>query len=457
VRAHITHVAALVLILSALFPAGGSPGVAPAVRADGLSDRINAAKQHQRTLQRSIDRQKDLLAGLKDDEAVAQTALTSTADQLDSINTDQAAVQAQILTATDALHRVQDRRDSLRAELRQLDWTLSLLEAQIAQGTEDLQAQQRALGQRLADAYRSQQTSLLEQVLSSSSFTDILSQASAYLALGEQDAAMAKSIAEDQAALDSLRRLTISTRYRTDQLRRDTEAAEAELLSQQDKLERAQSRLSTLEAQTKQIQDQQRDAFTAINDTQEKIDAALAREVRSDAKLDKKIHSMLVEAQRRARIRERNEARNNNPPPPPSNPGSGGSGLMQWPATGVVTQEFGCTGFVWEPPYGSCPHFHQGIDIANASGTAIRAAMNGVIAYVGWAPFGGAYVVVIGHAHGLETLYGHLLPHQVVRVGQYVRQGQLVGYMGNTGHSTGTHCHWAVTLHGAPVNPRNYL
>jgi murein DD-endopeptidase MepM/ murein hydrolase activator NlpD len=123
----------------------------------------------------------------------------------------------------------------------------------------------------------------------------------------------------------------------------------------------------------------------------------------------------------------------------------------------VVTQEFGCTGFVWEPPYGSCPHFHQGIDIANASGTAIRAAMNGVIAYVGWAPFGGAYVVVIGHAHGLETLYGHLLPHQVVRVGQYVRQGQLVGYMGNTGHSTGTHCHWAVTLHGAPVNPRNYL
>jgi murein DD-endopeptidase MepM/ murein hydrolase activator NlpD len=451
IRARVAQVAALVLALSVVFPQAGSPGGVAIARADTLSDRISAARQHQKDLQRSIDRQKDLLKGLKDDEAVAQSALTSTADQLDTINTDQAAVQAQIRTATDALRRVQARRDALAAELRQLDWTLSLLEGQISQGTEDLQAQQRALGQRLADAYRLQQTSLLEQVLSSSSFTDVLSQASAYLALGQQDAQLAQSIAADQAALDSLRRLTVSTRYRTDQLRRDAEAAEAELLAQQGKLEKAQARLTELETTTKRIQDDQAAAFTSINDTQDKINAALAEEMRSKAKLEKKVRQMLAEAQRLAAQRERN-----NPPPPPHTGGSG-NGTMIWPADGQVSQEFGCTGFVWEPPYGSCAHFHQGIDIFNAEGTPIRAARGGVVAFVGWAPYGGAYMVILGHAGGFETWYGHLLPRQLVRRGQAVRQGEVIGLMGNTGHSTGTHLHWAVYLRGTPVNPRAYL
>lgn len=447
-RARIARILSLALSFSVVFAQAGAP--ISGVRADTLNDRIAAARQHQKDLQKSIERQRELLQGLKDDEAVAQRAISSSADQLDSINTDQAAVKAQVQAAAAALVRVQARRDSLRAELRQLDWTLSLLEGQIQQGTEDLEAQRQALGARLADAYRSQQTSLLEQVLSSSSFTDILSQASAYLSLGQQDADMASSIADDQASLDSLRRLTVATRYRTDELRRDADTAEAQLLAQQATLTQAQAKLNHLEAQTKGIQDQQQAAWNKINDTQDKIDAALAKEVKDQAQLQNKVKSLVQEAQRRAAQRERNK------PPPPTHSGGSGNGTMIWPASGVVTQEFGCTGFSWEPPLGNCAHFHQGIDIANASGTPIHAAKGGVIAFVGWA-LGGAYMVIIGHSGGLESWYGHLLPHRVVRVGQYVNQGQLIGYMGSTGHSTGPHLHWAVYLRSNPVNPRIYL
>jgi murein DD-endopeptidase MepM/ murein hydrolase activator NlpD len=131
-----------------------------------------------------------------------------------------------------------------------------------------------------------------------------------------------------------------------------------------------------------------------------------------------------------------------------------------WPARGRLTQPYGCTGFALEPRRGSCAHFHDGIDIAGASGTPIRAAATGVVAYVGWNPWdheGRAYIVVIGHAGGFVTRYGHLLPRSRVTVGRIVRRGQLIVYMGSTGNSTGPHLHLELLRGSTTVNPLAYL
>lgn len=128
-----------------------------------------------------------------------------------------------------------------------------------------------------------------------------------------------------------------------------------------------------------------------------------------------------------------------------------------------MTQEYGCTGFYLEPPRGDCPHFHDGIDIASGSGTLIRAAAGGVVAFVGYNPYDSgrdrAWVVSIGHSGSLVTWYSHLLPRYApgVRAGSRVRQGQIIGYMGNTGNSTGSHLHWEVLRGGIAVNPRGQL
>jgi murein DD-endopeptidase MepM/ murein hydrolase activator NlpD len=129
---------------------------------------------------------------------------------------------------------------------------------------------------------------------------------------------------------------------------------------------------------------------------------------------------------------------------------------------GTVTQEFGCTGFSWEPPYGDCPHFHQGIDIVNDYGTPVRAAGSGVVAYVGWNWADGtdpAWIVIIAHSTSLETWYAHLQAGRpaTLHQGQHVTTGQIIGYEGNTGHSTGAHLHWAVRLNGVFENPRAFL
>jgi murein DD-endopeptidase MepM/ murein hydrolase activator NlpD len=131
-----------------------------------------------------------------------------------------------------------------------------------------------------------------------------------------------------------------------------------------------------------------------------------------------------------------------------------------WPAWGRISQRYGCTGFRLNPPRGSCRHFHDGIDIVSYRGAPIRAAAVGVVTYVGWNPWdegGRAFMVMLAHPGGYETLYGHLLSSRRVRVGQVVRKGQIIGYMGSTGRSTGTHLHFEVRRGRTTYNPLAFL
>jgi murein DD-endopeptidase MepM/ murein hydrolase activator NlpD len=131
-----------------------------------------------------------------------------------------------------------------------------------------------------------------------------------------------------------------------------------------------------------------------------------------------------------------------------------------WPTSGRITQGFGCTGFWAEPRFGSCRHFHGGIDIANSRGTLVRAAADGIIAHVGWDQWGTHnWMVIINHGGGLTTWYAHLRGREMagIRKGARVSQGEVVGYMDATGMATGVHLHWAVLKNGHYVNPGNYV
>ena len=98
---------------------------------------------------------------------------------------------------------------------------------------------------------------------------------------------------------------------------------------------------------------------------------------------------------------------------------------------------------------------HLGIDIAAPDGTPIVAAKSGTVVSAGW---GGGYgnVVVIDHGGGFATAYAHQ-SKLAVSVGQDVTQGQLIGYVGSTGTSTGNHLHFECRLNGVAQNPRGFL
>jgi murein DD-endopeptidase MepM/ murein hydrolase activator NlpD len=122
-----------------------------------------------------------------------------------------------------------------------------------------------------------------------------------------------------------------------------------------------------------------------------------------------------------------------------------------------VSQDFGCTGFGWEPPSGGCAHWHNGIDIVAPYGTKVRASGGGRVVYCGWNYADGAdpaWIVIIAHSSELTTWYAHLQARCPARTGSQVSKGQTIGYEGNTGHSTGAHLHWMVYFRGSFVNPR---
>ena len=118
----------------------------------------------------------------------------------------------------------------------------------------------------------------------------------------------------------------------------------------------------------------------------------------------------------------------------------------------TITQGFGPTDLEIEPPGAGYPHFHTGLDLAADPGTPVLAADGGMVATVGTGTSGYGTYVVIAHAGGLVTLYGHLL-QPLVEVGERVERGQPVGLLGSTGSSTGPHCHFEVRLADRPVDP----
>jgi murein DD-endopeptidase MepM/ murein hydrolase activator NlpD len=413
----------------------------PSTSADQLSDAL----ARQRALQHQIAAQKAALAALKASEAQLKAALATTGTRLDQINTNQADVRAQIDVATATLLVVQAHYDDLAAQLAHLDWTLGLLQAQLDQGEADLALRKGLLAQRLADAYKLERTSLLEQILASDSLTGVLAQVGTYLRIGDQDAALAQEIEAQRTALADLRRTTEATRFRTDQLRADVAAELATLTQQRAALVAARARLDKLAAQTKALQDAQAADFVRVTKSKAAAAALLASEQRAEDTLSAQVDALI-----RSRL------------------GSGGipsvySGTFTWPMSGIITQEFGCTGFIWEAPLGNCAHFHRGIDIATSSGTAVNAAGPGVIVFVGWNPYDPpsdpAWIVIIAHSTHLVTWYGHMQPIKPTGVyaGAIVTQGQVIGYEGSTGNSTGPHLHWGVQLDHVWVNPRSFL
>jgi murein DD-endopeptidase MepM/ murein hydrolase activator NlpD len=118
------------------------------------------------------------------------------------------------------------------------------------------------------------------------------------------------------------------------------------------------------------------------------------------------------------------------------------SGSFVWPAAGRITQGYS--------------FYHKAFDIANHDGGPILAADSGTVIAAGWDTTGYGNKIMIDHGNGFITLYGHLSVMQV-QVGQKVARGNVLGQMGSTGHSTGTHVHFEIRHGGVLENPGDYL
>jgi murein DD-endopeptidase MepM/ murein hydrolase activator NlpD len=428
----------LVLIVPLLAGGFGNYSAPQTVHA---GDSLDAALARQKVLAARIAAQKEAIARLNALQADLSVEISQTETTLKGINADLDVAQRRVDQMSVKVDVIRDAYRALVAHLADLDQELVRLTIEQDVKARQLTERQGILASRLRAAYSSGETSLLETILSSASFADALADVGYYLDIGDQDKALADTIKEDQATLATISQTVTAMRIETEAERVETALQKRKLDARLADLKDAKKQLARLQAETKRQLAIQAAAYAKLASNKAAARAALAAAAKARAEVTRKIDK-LISAQFAA-----------------GNIPSVYSGSFIWPMNGTLTQEFGCTGFIWEPPLGSCAHFHNGIDIATTIYTPVRAAGHGRVVYAG--PLSdGAWVVIIAHSQQLVTLYGHLdnRYHPIpVRAGQFVNQGQVIGYEGMTGNTTGPHLHWAVKMNDTWVNPRLFV
>ncbi len=122
-----------------------------------------------------------------------------------------------------------------------------------------------------------------------------------------------------------------------------------------------------------------------------------------------------------------------------------------WPVNGIFVSDFGAR----IDPFTGAVRYHQGIDIADDTGTPIHAPADGVVTFCGWSG-GWGLNMVIKHTDDISTRYAHCSRLEVA-VGQAVQRGDIIARVGSTGRAVGPHLHYEVLRHGAQIDPENFI
>jgi murein DD-endopeptidase MepM/ murein hydrolase activator NlpD len=376
----------------------------PVALGQSLYDRKNAVDSR-------ISGLRDSIQSAKAREGVLTSEISDASSRIDALGGDITVLSDRLAVLERDLAAHRSRLARLQARLREQAATLQRLTQQHA-------VAQRRLEERLVQLYESDEASELEILLQAQTFSDLLEQLDYFRAIGQQDKRIADTIKRLQIEMRLAKQQTASTRAEVSKataiLAQKTEeqrAARAALLARQAALAAARESKQGLLVEVKH----ERHADEEDLEAMQAASAAIAAQIQGSQG---------------------------------GSSGSGGgtpssSGLI-WPVSGPITSGFG-----WR--WG---RMHEGIDIGAACGTTIHAAASGTVIYAGWMD-GYGNITIIDHGGGLATAYGHQSSLYVG--GGSVSQGQAIGAVGSTGHSTGCHLHFEVRVNGTPVNPLNYL
>ncbi|HJT64461.1 MAG TPA: peptidoglycan DD-metalloendopeptidase family protein [Candidatus Limnocylindria bacterium] len=415
----------------------GSTPTGPVRGGDPLTEAQNQQRQLQEQLasqQAALDSLRALSATLDQRLAAAQAELASVSTEYERVNGLLGAVELQIA-------EVKARLEIIRTRIESLDRMLATLASEIARQTRRLTTRESLLEDHYRDAYERSQTSLLEVLLAADSFEVVATQVGYLLTISEQDAALADEIRDLRGELKSNQTMLAQGLVEQQEARDLQEAEEARLAQRQAELAALKQRLGELVIAAEQKRQQQAAALNAALVAQGDVERQIQATKEAAAAANALVARLLAES--RQRVSQRG---------------------FRWPMDQfVITQEWGPTNFLLEDGYTYrgvyYPHFHGGIDMANGCGSRIRAAATGVVVASGqplW-PWDSGYGVVIDHGGGVLSWYWHLRAQVVVYPGQGVAVGDVIGYEGNTGMSTGCHLHFAINDNGVWENPRYFL
>jgi murein DD-endopeptidase MepM/ murein hydrolase activator NlpD len=320
-------------------------------------------------------------------------------------------VEDQLLSSLDQLNDLNTNLADVKSNIDKTTIDLAIKESELLEINKELDAKSIILNNRVASIYKNGNTNILDVIFKAQSFTELLSKLKLMNLLADQDAVIIEEIKDKKNA---------------------TLSVQQSIMELQKKQNEQKSNLEKLVTQA----EQKKTEISGILDEKKSL--------LSSAKADKNA-LIAMEAQLTAKETEIQRILES------LRYGSAPNGRLQWPTAGKLISGFGNRR---HPIFGGT-RFHSGVDLAAPSGTPIIAADGGEVLQASYSG-GYGYSILIYHGGGFATFYAHMSSFAVGQ-GQMVKRGQVIGYVGTTGWTTGPHLHFEVRINGAAQNPMGYL
>lgn len=386
-----------------------------------------------------------LLAGVLSAYASDKSKLNDLKSQLADITSDRKEISAQLDALNAQMQSMLEQKAALEQEINltyeQIELTEAIIEsldASIEKTTAELEAaeadeakQYDVFKTRLRAMYENDSMTTLDLILSASSLTEYFSRMEAATSIASYDKELMRKLAETREYIEELKASLEADRAENEQQKEDLIVYKRDLVKQNVELDLL---IEDLKTQTDLTQSEL-DAVEAEEAAFEKEIAALAEKIRKE------------EAAAAAAAAAANGS---------SSSGSASKytgGQMSWPLPGhySISSDF----IMRNHPITGKYQQHTGIDLPAPKNTKIVAAADGTVVTVGYNKAYGNRVVV-NHGGGVQTLYAHMTSYAVSE-GQSVSAGDVIGYVGSTGYSTGNHLHFSVLVNGSYVDPKPYV
>ncbi|MHB0976619.1 MAG: murein hydrolase activator EnvC family protein [Candidatus Aquicultorales bacterium] len=449
-RTHLSR--RLVAVLAIFF-------VTAALPAPALADRGSELQAQLEQIQREIENTKAQIDGNRAQQSGVVQEITD-------LDREMGVLVMEIKTLTDELDATVAERTATEKALADLKTALENTLKELEQAKARLVKQKKILNDRVRNIYVNGTMSYAAVLLNSSSFGDFVSRASFLNFIANQDANLVAQVK---------------------QTKQTVEKKEAEQRQERSSIEQKQAALVEQEKAISVLKTEQESKMAALGGRKTERQAVVASLQQDEASLASledeevaasdwvagQINEWNAQVREEARRRAEEEARRREAEAAaaaaaaqPAAPATGGGGSAEpapyvppapvsewvWPAGSMwdITSNFG-----WRiHPITGVARLHAGVDIGLPEGTPIKAGHSGVVSYAGWAGGYGLYTV-IENGDGISTAYAHQ-SYIAVNVGDWVSGGQVIGYIGNTGASTGAHLHYEIYVDGVPYNPLDW-
>jgi murein DD-endopeptidase MepM/ murein hydrolase activator NlpD len=375
---------------------------------------FSAAVAPAKTKEEKLEAVEEKIGAVEEKEGVLTSDIAAMSDEISALEGQVSALRNQEAAAEAELSAKEAELQGAEAELKEALERLETLRGRLKRALVNLR-------ERLVAIYTYGSTDITSVVLSAEDYGDMIARTEYFDAINESDQKLAervRSLRDEAKKLVRVRKIAKLT----------IEKARDEIAAKEQRLEATRSTLESREGELLAARAKRRRTLGSVRgelDQHEEIAADLRAQIAQEVA----------------------EATGGLPLPAGPLPTPSAAGFI-WPAEGTLTSGFG---YRWG-------RMHEGIDIAAAEGTPILAAANGTVILMQSEYESGGYgnYTCIDHGGGLSTCYAHQSSF-ATSMGASVSQGDLIGYVGNTGHSFGAHLHFEVRINGAATDPLGYL